>query len=151
MQQYLYFIIVASLLVLNGTAFIGVYGALHPPKSLYTLSPRVYLAEMCLEKGCEFALLDSIVWCESKWKMVSNGTSSAHGYFQILDGTEATTPQYAEGKTKYDPYHNVEMGVFLWERDGVNPWRESEGCWQWRYRGEPYTEENKCIGAGCEA
>jgi hypothetical protein len=66
--------------------------------------------------------------------MVKNATSSAYGYFQIIDGTERTTPQYALGRRKFDPYTNIDMGLYLYETRGTNPWNESKGCWQWKYR-----------------
>ena len=111
--------------------------------------PRVYLAQQCAERDCDFALLDAIVWCESKWKMVDNPISTAHGFFQILDGTEATTPQHSEGKSKYVPKENIDMGVFLYERDGVNPWITSRACWHWRSQWKNDVDE--CVGIECDS
>lgn len=96
--------------------------------------PREYLAQKCQEQGCDFALLDSIVFCESTWRMVPNARSSAYGYFQIIDGTEKTTPQYKAGERKFDPYTNIDMGLYLYESRGTNPWNESRHCWQKKYR-----------------
>jgi len=117
---------------------------------VYQPSPRAYLASICQQPDCDFDLLDSIAWCESKWKMVQNSISSAYGYFQIIDGTEATTPQYQEGKSKYNAYDNVDMGVFLYQRDGINPWLESRACWHWRYQGAVLQEPPICLGLGCD-
>ena len=97
-------------------------------------TPRAYLIEECEERGCDFALLDAIVTCESKWIMVQNRQSSAHGYFQILDSTERGTPQYEAGRRKTNPYANIDMGVYLYERYGTSPWNESKACWLTRYQ-----------------
>lgn len=97
-------------------------------------APREYLAQQCQEYNCDFTLLDSIIFCESTWRMVQNTRSSAYGYFQIIDGTEKTTPQYAAGERKFDPYSNIDMGIYLYQTRGTNPWNESRGCWQRKYR-----------------
>ena len=96
-------------------------------------TPRDYLQEQCRERDCDFVLLDAIVTCESKWIMVQNSVSSAHGYFQILDSTERGTPQYQAGRRKMNPYANIDMGIYLYERYGTSPWNESKACWSWRY------------------
>lgn len=95
--------------------------------------PKQYLQQTCQLKGCDFVLLNAIAECESGWRMVKNSQSTAFGYFQIIDGTEKTTPQYAEGERKFDPYTNIDMGVYLYEQRGTNPWISSRGCWQGRY------------------
>lgn len=92
-------------------------------------SHRDYLKQRAEEEGFPFALLDRIVKCESGWRMVKNPISSAYGYFQIIDGTERTTPQYKAGQRKYDPYVNMEMGLWLYKTRGANPWYPSEHCW----------------------
>ena len=96
-------------------------------------TPREYMKAQCEARGCDFALLDAIVTCESKWILVQNSQSSAFGYFQILDSTERTTPQYQAGRRKTNPYANIDMGIFLYESRGTNPWNESKACWLWRY------------------
>ena len=98
------------------------------------LTPREYLYEQCVAPDCNALLLDKIAQCESQWRMVKNSVSTAYGYFQILDGTEATTPQWKEGKRKFDPYVNVDMGIFLFESRGSNPWNESKHCWYSKYQ-----------------
>ncbi len=110
------------------------YHKLHYAESVLLPSPREYLRQRCEENRVDFAILDSIVYCESNWRMVKNSSSTAYGYFQILDGTEQTTPMYAEGRRKYDPYTNIDMGIFLYQRDGWYPWAESRHCWWWRYQ-----------------
>ncbi len=97
------------------------------------LTPKEYLFEQCIG-DCDALALDAIATCESQWRMVKNATSSAYGYFQILDSTERTTPQYKEGQRKFDPYANVDMAIWLYEQYGTNPWNESKGCWYWRMR-----------------
>jgi hypothetical protein len=110
------------------------YYELYYARGIYLPSPREYLKDQCEDHNLDFTLLDSIVFCESNWRMVKNSSSTAFGYFQILDGTEATTPMYAEGLRKFDPYANIDMGVYLYERDGWYPWATSKGCWWWRYQ-----------------
>lgn len=77
-------------------------------------------------------VLDRIAECESDWRMIPNssGASSAYGYFQIIRGTAAITPQFAEGRTRTDPQANVEMAIWLAKRDGVMAhWFPSAKCW----------------------
>ncbi len=91
--------------------------------------PKEYLRTRATEEGFDFQLLDRIVWCESHWRMIKNSRSSAYGYFQILDGTERTTPQYKSGLSKKDPLVNIDMGLYLYETRGTSPWNESRRCW----------------------
>lgn len=118
--------------------------ALHEP------TPREYLAINCAEEDCDLDLLNAIVFCESTWRMVKNRGSSAYGYFQIIDGTEATTPQFKEGLRKFDHYTNIDMGLYLYETRGSNPWNESRNCWQFEYWAEKNAAVNpECVGMGC--
>ncbi len=99
------------------------------------LTPRNYLIEKCSAmEDCDFTLLDTIITCESSWRMVKNSGSSAFGYFQIIDATERGTPQFKEGKRKFDPYTNIDMGLYLYDRYGARPWSESKGCWYWKHQ-----------------
>lgn len=91
--------------------------------------PQEYLRQKAEALGYDTNLLHRIAFCESGWRMVKNGTSSAYGYFQIIDGTERHTPQYINGQRKYDPYANIDMALYLYGRYGVSPWTESRGCW----------------------
>lgn len=93
--------------------------------------PKEHLYQAATERGLDYGLLAQIAKCESHWRMVPNARSSAYGYFQILDATEYHTPQYKEGRRKFDPITNVDMAVYLFERYGTNPWNESKPCWGW--------------------
>jgi hypothetical protein len=95
------------------------------------MTPREYLTLQAEAYDLNPELLHRIVECESKWKMVQNKKSSAFGYFQILDRTERSTPQYKAGYSKTDPYVNIDMGVYLFSRYGSQPWNESKPCWWW--------------------
>ncbi len=110
------------------------------------LTPREYLRAECQEPDCDFLLLDSIVTCESRWRMVQNSISSAYGYFQILDSTEKTTDPYKEGERKYNPYSNIDMGIYLYETRGGNPWNESKHCWMPRYNRLSYLKKPTSVG-----
>ncbi len=112
----------------------GVSGVLFTTIEASPISPRQYLYEHCREPECNALLLDMIATCESQWRMIKNSQSSAYGYFQILDSTEKTTPIYDEGRRKFDPYANVEMGIYLFETRGSNPWNESRHCWAPKYQ-----------------
>lgn len=93
-------------------------------------TPREYLWHIAPKLA---PVLDRVARCESGWKMIPNsgGSSTAYGYFQILDGTARLTPQHAAGGSKRDPYTNVEMAVWLAERDGVYAhWFPSYDCWK---------------------
>ena len=125
----------SSLLTLNlAGVFLLRVDPFHPPAYVPPPPPREYLAPRCAEVGCDALMLDTIAFCESSWRMVKNDHSSAYGYFQIIDGTERTTPQYQMGERKFDPYTNIDMGIYLYQTRGTNPWNESRGCWSWRYR-----------------
>ena len=125
----------SSLVAMN---FTGVFllkdNPFEPPAFVPPPPPREYLAQQCQALGCDALMLDTIAFCESSWRMVKNSHSSAYGYFQIIDGTEKTTPQYKDGERKFDPYTNIDMGIYLYQTRGTNPWNESRPCWSWRYR-----------------
>lgn len=91
--------------------------------------PREYLRLRSEQAEVSYSLLNRIAYCESKWRMVENEKSTAYGYFQILDGTERLTPQYRAGLRKTDPYVNIDMAIFLYQKYGTIPWTESESCW----------------------
>ena len=91
--------------------------------------PREYLRDRAEAAGVDYALLNKIAYCESKWRMKENPQSTASGYFQILDGTEKLTPQFAAGLRKTDPYVNIDMAIFLYGKYGTIPWTESQDCW----------------------
>jgi hypothetical protein len=93
------------------------------------IPPREYLRLRAEQTGVNYALLNRIAYCESHWRMVENKKSTASGYFQILDGTEQLTPQYREGLRKTNPYANIDMAIFLYEKYGTIPWMESQDCW----------------------
>ena len=95
------------------------------------ISPRAYLYEQAAERNLDARLLDRIAFCESNWRMVRSKQSSAYGFFQIIDATEASTPQYKAGQRKFDPYTNVDMALYLFERYGSSPWVESRACLWW--------------------
>lgn len=99
--------------------------------ALSHVEPRGYLYKVATERGLDYRLLERIAHCESGWRMVRNAGSSAYGYFQILDATEKHTPQYKEGRRKFDPHTNIDMAVYLYERYGTMPWNESKKCWGW--------------------
>ena len=125
----------SSLLSINMAGlFLLQFNPFQPQPFVPPTPPREYLAAECEKLGYDCLLLDTIAFCESRWHMVKNSSSSAFGYFQIIDGTEQTTPQYADGQRKYDPYTNIDMALYLYGKRGSNPWNESRGCWQWRYR-----------------
>lgn len=129
-----------------GVAFLFIFGAPPEPVVIEEKEPRAYLREECTEPDCDFWLLDNIAECESKWEMVQNKTSSAFGFFQIIDGTEATTPQFKEGQSKADPNSNIDMGIYLYQSRGWYPWNESRGCWGWRYQRRVATLPGDCVG-----
>ena len=93
------------------------------------ITPKQYFYQKAEEEGLNVDLLNRIITCESHWRMVQNAKSSAFGYFQILDRTERSTPYYLQGKTKKDPYDNIDMGLYLFKRYGWQPWTESKPCW----------------------
>ncbi len=152
MSKLLMSMVVASLACLNFLAVGLATGAIASEGTVETYQPTdyIYLAQLCKSPECDLALLEAIIWCESSWKMVKNPVSSAYGYFQIIDGTERTTPQFKEGKSKYNAFDNLEMGVFLYQRDQHYPWMESKVCWDWRYRSKAIQEIPTCLGPACQ-
>lgn len=99
------------------------------PVDVLPIPPREYLLRRAEERGYDAELLNRIVFCESRWRMVENAKSTASGYFQILDGTEKLTPQYKAGLRKADPYVNIDMAIYLYGKYGTIPWTESRACW----------------------
>lgn len=124
----------SSLLTLNmaGLCFLQ-FNPFEPAPFVPPPTPHEYFLQECVDAGYDCLLLNTIAGCESGWRMVKNATSSAYGYFQIIDATERGTPQYAEGRRKFDPYTNIDMGLYLYSRYGSSPWNESKGCWERRY------------------
>ncbi len=120
-------------MVLNATAIYMFVFDPFPAEVYIPPDPKDYLAEKCQAPDCDYDLLNSIITCESQWRMVKNSQSSAYGYFQIIDSTERTTPQYQSGQTKFDPYANIDMGIYLYDRHGASPWYSSQACWQPKY------------------
>ena len=151
-MRYVFYAIALFIVIALNAFAVTVYAISNPePEHFeYTPTPRAYLAKLCTQPDCDFAFLDTVAWCESKWQMVGNSTSSAYGYFQIIKGTEETTKVYKNGGSRMDPYDNVEMGVELYRRDGIFPWIPSRACWHWRYQGALNLNENACLGAVCE-
>jgi hypothetical protein len=141
MNPWFYSFAAIALLVLNLSAFAVQKQLIGPSEFL----PRTYLAKHCKAPDCDFLFLDNVAWCESKWSMVPNSTSSAFGYFQILEGTEQTTSTWREGGSRMNPRDNIEMGIELYERDGIFPWMESRPCWHWRYQSSLYSPAS-CVG-----
>jgi GDP-D-mannose dehydratase len=124
------------IILLTALNIVGLYLFSLGARSIWSvtdLTPRDYLRRQCDLLNCDFALLDAIITCESHWQMVQNPSSSAYGYFQILDATEETTPQYARGESKFNPYSNLDMGLYLYLHDGARHWNESRGCWGSKY------------------
>lgn len=126
--------VVASALP-DSSPFVSVVRDLEETEKTTTVikpPPREYLRIRSGEYGYDGNLLNDIAYCESKWRMVPNSKSTAFGYFQILDGTERMTPQYALGMRKDDPYANIDMALWLYGKFGTLPWLESKGCWSRR-------------------
>jgi len=109
-------------------------------------TPREYLFAQCEVVGCDADMLDAIATCESQWRMVGNTGSTAFGYYQILDSTERTTAPFKDGQRKFDPYANVDMGIYLYQTRGTNPWHESMGCWKYKYQSARELPPKKRIG-----
>ncbi len=95
-------------------------------------TPKQYLWAQTQERNLPHDLLYEIIDCESNWRMQKNNTSSAYGFFQILDRTESYTPQFQAGLRKTDPFVNIDMGLYLYETYGSSPWLESRKCWGWK-------------------
>lgn len=129
-----HFLLTAAIGVLyGGVGFLFWSLGQSPEAQALPPEPREYLRQECSrQENCDFFLVDAIVSCESGWRMVKNKQSSAFGYFQIIDSTERITPQYEEGDRKFDPYTNIDMGLYLLETYGTSPWLESRGCWHWK-------------------
>lgn len=145
MNAWFYAFVAVALVVMNGSAFAIQQQIIGAAEFL----PRTYLAKQCKAPDCDFSFLDNVAWCESKWQMVPNASSSAFGYFQILEGTEQTTDTWKNGGSRMKPRDNIKMGIELYERDGIFPWLESRPCWHWRYQASLYQPE-ECIGSCVE-
>lgn len=97
---------------------------------LKRLTPRQYLYLFNDPRTAK--KIDKIAWCESRWEMVQNKSSSAFGYCQFLTSTWKTTLNRMgiENSTELrtDPFMNVDACVWLYEHDGIRHWLESQDC-----------------------
>ena len=82
-----------------------------------------YFIERGSELGVDIGLAEDIIMCESGGVATAkNVSSSAHGYFQIIDSTVLST-------VRGDPQLNLEVGLRLLKDAGSRPWNSSRGCW----------------------
>lgn len=82
-----------------------------------------YFIERAYELEVDVELAEDIIMCESgggAW--AKNASSSAHGYFQIIDSTVLST-------VRNDPQLNLEVGLRLLKDSGSGPWNASKSCW----------------------
>ncbi len=99
---------------------------------------QLYLYEETIRndlKHRDFVLLKAIIQCESSWRQFDkNGnlliSKGNQGLGQINKLAHEKT--YNEmGLDIKNPYHNLKFTVFLYKRDGINPWEKWSGhCWQ---------------------
>lgn len=86
--------------------------------------------------GVDPNLANRIIWCESRWNFnAKNPNSTAHGLFQIIDGTwdhaigkmgEKATIMYSRNNA----YNNLEVGIWLLANEGTKHWNSTQGCWK---------------------
>lgn len=85
--------------------------------------------------GVNPSLANRIIWCESRWNPnAKNPTTSAHGLFQITDGTwEYAVKKMGERVelmySNNDAYNQLEVGIWLLANEGTHHWKSSKSCW----------------------
>jgi hypothetical protein len=95
---------------------------------------KTFLYEESIKSGLryeEFKLLSSIVQCESSWRQFYNDgsvvfSSGNIGLAQINRLAHETTYQQMHLNPN-DPYDNLQFMIFLYTRDGINPWKNWSG------------------------
>lgn len=84
--------------------------------------PRSHLAYVVQQNGLstyDFQVLDSIMYCESKYDPNAvNAYSGASGLFQFLGSSWAA---WGQGSV-FDPARNIEAAVRYYKVAGVSPW-----------------------------
>lgn len=132
---------VVSTATIGTETYVALKSAEYRPVELQDLSEtkewQLFLFEESQKKGLsyqQFRLLKSIVQCESSWRqfykdgsvVVSSGNI---GLAQINKLAHEKTYRTMNLNPE-DPYDNLKFMLFLYQRDGVKPWKAWSGhCW----------------------
>jgi hypothetical protein len=81
------------------------------------------------------SVLERIAICESRnVATAKNPASSASGRFQITRGSWEAYGTLLWGSTKghevFNYQDNTDLAVFMYEKEGTSPWRDSAYCWE---------------------
>jgi len=106
------------------------------------VSSEIEEAEVISHEEIEELTPTSSKWAEAVRFVVEGGTvakilkkySLSSADEKYLDSLIWFRDQYQAGERKFDPYTSVDMGIYLFETRGSNPWNESKGCWYWKYQ-----------------
>lgn len=97
-----------------------------------TLTPKEFLYKF---GGVDARHLDRIIYCESQWKALAESeTSTALGLAQFLYGTWVSTRKQmgidSDPQLRANPYESIRTMLYLYQRQGDNPWLASQHCWE---------------------
>lgn len=99
-------------------------------------SPREYLRREAEKLGIDFGLADRIIKCESGWQeKICNktyGCKSGQGLFQLIPSTvEHASQMLGREIDPFNPYDNIDAGLWLIKNEGLGHWRPYSGaCWE---------------------
>lgn len=98
---------------------------------------QLHLYQKVLESGLsyrDYRILKEVIKCESNWRQYKDDgqlivSSGNIGLGQINKFAHETTYK-SLGFNPEDPYDNLNFTVYLYKRDGLNPWQKWSGaCW----------------------
>ena len=93
------------------------------------------IIELSDKYGADSDLMLRIAYCESRYNPESqNGSSTAGGVYQFIDGTwNANATRHwgdqAKYKNKYDANDNIELATWMVASGGLSHWNASKSCW----------------------
>lgn len=98
---------------------------------------RLYLYEAAHEAGLthkDYSLLNEIVRCESGWRQFAkDGTpivSSGNIGLAQINKLAHESVYEKMGLDPNEPEDNLKFAVYLYQRDGIRPWKQWSGhCW----------------------
>ncbi len=91
---------------------------------------RLYLYEQVNYNIQDYQILSRIIWCESRWDAEAyNSKTKDVGLFQISEKYHLKNATEL-GYDIYNPFGNIDYGIYLYKKYGLQPWEWSQKCWK---------------------
>ncbi|MGB4253828.1 MAG: transglycosylase SLT domain-containing protein [Minisyncoccales bacterium] len=91
---------------------------------------RLYLYEQVNYNIQDYQILSRIIWCESRWDAEAyNSKTGDVGLFQISEKYHLKNATEL-GYDIYNPFGNIDYGIYLYKKYGLQPWEWSKKCWE---------------------